>query len=301
MSNILTTLAQSQQIANAVIAKVSAKGYAVAANLGALASKSEVAETDLAEALASKINGKADSATTLSGYGITDAYTKTEVDNAIGEAQASVLKPGGSLAAAEVVSGLLVAGNLGKVYNLSENITTTSDFVDGAGHVITAGTNIYIVDTDTTGSSPVYKFDVLAGEYGVATQSANGLMSSTDKAKLDNADVTAYTGTGAISVNNHEISVAAAAASTAGVGGNAGTMSAADKEKLDNADVTAYTGSGAISVSNHQISVAAAVASTSGTGGNAGTMSAADKEKLDNFVIASAQDVQDVIDALDNL
>ena len=60
MSNILTTLAQSQQIANAVIAKVSAKGYAVAANLGALASKSEVAETDLAEALASKINGKAD-------------------------------------------------------------------------------------------------------------------------------------------------------------------------------------------------------------------------------------------------
>ncbi|MBQ6027506.1 MAG: hypothetical protein IJL21_03085 [Alphaproteobacteria bacterium] len=29
------------------------------------------------------IQGKADKATTLSGYGITDAYTKTEVDNAI--------------------------------------------------------------------------------------------------------------------------------------------------------------------------------------------------------------------------
>lgn len=52
-------------------------------NLGALASKSEVGETDLAAALATKINGKADSATTLAGYGIGNAYTKTEVDDAI--------------------------------------------------------------------------------------------------------------------------------------------------------------------------------------------------------------------------
>ena len=59
-------------------------------------------------------------------------------------------------------------------------------------------------------------------------------MSAEDKAKLDGADVTAYTGTGAIDVVNHVISVAAAAASTSGTGGNAGTMSAADKEKLDN-------------------------------------------------------------------
>ena len=264
MATKYVTLSQTQTVANGVLAKVRAKGYAVASDLGALASKDEVAKTDLASALvselegkadsadlgslaalnevaeanlesnlATKINGKADAATTIAGYGITDAYTKTEVDNAIGEAQASVLKPGGSLNAAEVVSTLLVEGNLGKVYNLNENITTTSDFVDGAGHVITAGTNIYVVDTDTTGESPVYKFDVLAGEYGVATQSANGLMSSTDKAKLDNADVTAYTGTGAVNITNHVVSVAAASASASGVGGNAGTMSAADKEKLD--------------------------------------------------------------------
>lgn len=258
------TLSQTQEVANAVLAKVKAKGYAVASDLGALATKDsvgksdlasalaseiegkansadlgalatldEVAEANLASALATKINGKADAATTLAGYGITDAYTKTEVDNAISESQASVLKPGGSLDAAEVVSALLIVGNLGKVYNLNEDITTTSDFVDGAGHKITAGTNIYIVDTDTTGEAPTYKFDVLAGEYGVATQSANGLMSSTDKTKLDNADVTAYTGTGAIDVTNHVISVAAASPSTSGAGGNAGTMSATDKEKLD--------------------------------------------------------------------
>lgn len=54
------------------------------ADLGDLARKDEVAEADLASALATKINGKADSATTLTGYGITDAYTKTETDTALG-------------------------------------------------------------------------------------------------------------------------------------------------------------------------------------------------------------------------
>lgn len=48
--------------------------------LGAMAGREEIAESDLATALATKINGKADSATTLAGYGITDAYTKTETD-----------------------------------------------------------------------------------------------------------------------------------------------------------------------------------------------------------------------------
>lgn len=54
-----------------------------AADLGALAAKSEVAKADLASALAAEIDGKADSATTLAGYGIADAYTKTETDGAI--------------------------------------------------------------------------------------------------------------------------------------------------------------------------------------------------------------------------
>lgn len=295
MADIYTLLTQSQAIANAVLAKVKAKGYAVAADLGDLASKDKVAESDLATDLASKINGKADAANTLQGYGINDAYTKTEVDNAIGEAQASLLKPGGSLDADEVVAALLVEGNLGKVYNLNENITTDSNFVDGAGKKITAGTNIYIVDADETGSDPDYKFDVLAGEYGVATQSANGLMSSSDKTKLDGADVTPYTGTGAVSVSNHEISVGAATTSAAG------TMSAEDKAKLDGADVTAYTGSGAIDITDHVVSVAAAVASTSGVGGNAGTISAEDKEKLDGIRPATTSEVEAVIAALDSL
>jgi len=301
MADIYTLLSQSQAIANAVLAKVKAKGYAVAEDLGSLASKNEVAKSDLASALSAEITGKANAATTLAGYGITDSYTKAETDNAIAESIGAVNKPGGSLTAAQVVSALLVSGNLGKVYDLTEDFVTTADFVEGAGKSLPAGTNIQIIDADTTGSSPSYKFDVFAGAYGVATQSGNGLMSATDKAKLDNADVTAYTGTGAVSVSDHEISVGAAAPSTSGVGGAAGTMSATDKEKLDNADVTAYTGSGAVSITNHVVSVAAAVASSSGVGGNAGTISAESQEKLDNIRSATAAEVDAVIAALDSL
>lgn len=67
-------------------AKVDAKVAALTTrvdNLGALAAKSEVAETDLAAALKTKIDGKADKATTLGGYGIDDAYTKNDAEKMV--------------------------------------------------------------------------------------------------------------------------------------------------------------------------------------------------------------------------
>ena len=281
------SIAQGKKLGNKIIGDVKAKNYAV-------------------------------SATTLEGYGIADAYTKTEVDNAIGEVQAGAYKPGGSLTAAEVASTLLVAGNIGKVYNVSEDFVTTTDFVEGAGKALPAGTDIVVVDSDNTGTSPVYKFNVLSGAYGVATQSGNGLMSSTDKTKLDNADVTAYTGAGAIEVNNHEISVSPATPSTSGTGGSAGSMSAADKEKLDNADVTAYSQGNGILINDHTVSanvvdanglsngatgigMAIVSASASGVGGSNGAMLATDKEKLDSFAAASNADVDAMIAELDSL
>jgi len=233
------TLTDLENGLNHVIDSVKGEAYAnieqmsqVAAKVDVIEDKATVLERNLLK-LDSDVDGKADKATSLAGYNIADAYTKTEVDNAIAESQATAVRPGGSLTAAEVVSSLLVAANEGKVYNLSETITTTTDFVDGAGLVIPAGANIWVIDTSTT-DTPSYKFDVYAAAYGVATSSANGLMSATDKEKLDNADVTAYTGDGTVvTVSNHQISVVAASPSASGVGGNAGTMSAADKEKLD--------------------------------------------------------------------
>lgn len=73
---------------------------------GTLAGKSKVAETDLEAALATKINNKADKATTLKGYGITDAYTKEEANTVISAAVANAqhLKR-------EIVENLPAVGN----------------------------------------------------------------------------------------------------------------------------------------------------------------------------------------------
>lgn len=214
------------------------------ADKGALATKDNVAESDLANELSTKLNGKADQSTTLAGYHIGDAYTKEETDNKIAESQASLNKPGGSLTAAQIVSGLLIKGNLGKVYNVTEDFDTTADFVEGAGKHLPAGTNIQVIDADTTGETPSYKFDIFAGAYGTATQSGNGLMSSTDKTKLDNADVTPYTNGNGINVTNHEVSAAVDGTNGMTVGASGigielassskgGAMSSTDKVKLD--------------------------------------------------------------------
>ena len=48
--------------------------------LGTLSLKNDIGASDLSSSLSQTISGKADSATTLAGYGITDAYTKTEAD-----------------------------------------------------------------------------------------------------------------------------------------------------------------------------------------------------------------------------
>lgn len=88
--------------------------------------------------------------------------TTSEVTEAIEHAVSSVYRPSGSLGKDDIVSSLLIADNVGNVYNVSSKFTTTADFVEGAGKEYPAGTNIVIVNTGTA-QSPVYKFDVLAG------------------------------------------------------------------------------------------------------------------------------------------
>ena len=283
---IHVSLAQAQEIAQATLDKVSGKGYALQSSLGTLASKNEVAESDLATALATKINSKADAATTIAGYGITDAYTKTETDNAIAESVATVNKPGGSLTAAEIVSALLVEGNLGKVYDVTEDFITTADFKEGAGKKLPAGTNIQIVDVDTTGSSPSYKFDVFAGAYGVATQSGNGLMSATDKTKLDGIEE------GANAYEHPEYTPTTGSETADATPAFGGTFNISQLTSDASGHVTGQT-TRTVTMPN-----ATATASTDGVGGTAGLMSAADKEKLTNIRIATTAEVDAVIEAL---
>lgn len=114
--NLLAAKANSADVYTMTQANALLEEKANSDDLGALAAKDKVAEGDLESALATKINGKADSATmetelakkadktavetlestltgkintkadaatTIAGYGITDAYTKTEVDGMV--------------------------------------------------------------------------------------------------------------------------------------------------------------------------------------------------------------------------
>jgi hypothetical protein len=90
--------------------------------------------------------------TTIAGYGITDAYTKTEVDAKI----ASTYKAAGSSAFASLPTPS--ASILGYVYNVTDAFTTTSSFIEGAGNSYPAGTNVVVIANGTN-----YYYDVLAG------------------------------------------------------------------------------------------------------------------------------------------
>ena len=78
----------------------------------------------------------------------------------------SAYKASGSKQASELTATLLVAGNVGNVYNLSTALTITDAnknlFVENATGTYPVGTNVVVVNVGTSGS-PSYKFDILAG------------------------------------------------------------------------------------------------------------------------------------------
>ena len=146
---------------------------------GALASKDKVTAEDLATELINLINGKvdtvpgkglsthdyddaavaevakvankADKATTLSGYGITDSYTKTEVDSKI----TSMYKFKGSVNFAELPTEGMENHDS---YNIKDEFVTTDIFMEGEGKTYPAGTNVAWVSDEQ-------KWDCIAGTY----------------------------------------------------------------------------------------------------------------------------------------
>lgn len=74
----------------------------------------------------------------------------------------AVYRAAGQKSCAELLPALLVEGNIGRVYNVSDSGTTTANFVEGAGHAIIAGDNVVVVDIGTE-NDPDIKFDKLSG------------------------------------------------------------------------------------------------------------------------------------------
>ena len=118
------------------------------------------ADKTTVETLTTTVNGKADKATTISGYGITDAYTKTEVDAKV----SSVYKYKGSVANENALptEGQVV----GDVYNLEDtgmNVAWTGEEWDNLGSVVDL--TPYLTKEDA-GKTYAAKATTLAG-YGI--------------------------------------------------------------------------------------------------------------------------------------
>lgn len=147
--------------------------------LAALDFKEKVSQDDLDTALAAVLAGKADKATTLAGYGITDAFTKDEINAKI----SAVYKPAGSVAFADLPA--LTEDVLGNVYNVTNAFTTTDSFIEGAGSKYPKGTNVVVVK-----SGDAYRFDVLAGFVdlsGLVEKEAGKGLSANDYTNEDKA------------------------------------------------------------------------------------------------------------------
>ena len=121
---------------------------------------------------------KADKATTLQGYGITDAYTKTEVDGKL----SSVYKPGGELYFADLPEPS--ATNLGFVYSMLDAFTTDDRFIASTPTPYPIGTNVVVVAVDNGESANTYMFDVLAGFVDLS-----GYWAKTDLVAITNQEI----------------------------------------------------------------------------------------------------------------
>lgn len=133
----------------------------------------------------SDIKNKADKATTLAGYGIKDAYTKTETyaktevynKNEVDGKLSSVYKPAGNTTFANLPTPS--ASNLGNVYNMSEAFTTDDRFLASEPTQYPIGTNVVVVQVDSS-----YYFDVLAGFVDLS-----GYMEVSDMVAITNQEI----------------------------------------------------------------------------------------------------------------
>ena len=139
-------------------------------------------KTETDSAIDAKIVKKADKATTLAGYGITDAYTKSELDGKL----SSTYKPGGNMLFANLPQP--TATNLGLVYNMTDAFTTDERFIASEPTPYPIGTNVVCVQVMVE-DAPTYLYDVLAGFVDLS-----GYMQKTDMVAITNEEIDAIVG-----------------------------------------------------------------------------------------------------------
>ena len=148
-TQVTDDLAQDLADLTAVVEGINGRLQTVEGYVGKAASESEEA-TGLFKAVADLNTAKADKATTLSGYGITDAYTKTEIDGKLtGALHYKGTADTFAALVATVTDGSYVPEK-GDTWNI-----TTAGGVDAAGVAIKAGDNVIFNGTGWDVSSGV--------------------------------------------------------------------------------------------------------------------------------------------------
>jgi len=93
--------------------------------------------------------------------GSQDLVSSGTVHSAINQALTSVYTPRGDIASADLTSALLIAENVGSIYETSDGGTTTADFLQGAGINYSAGQNVGIIQTGPS----TYKFNLMSNSF----------------------------------------------------------------------------------------------------------------------------------------
>ena len=120
------------------------------------AANSAIGATSSANTAQQYASNAAISASTAQNYAVADmdsAKYYYEQARRISESFSGALRPMGTVTFANLPA--LSATTSGNMYNISDQLTTTSDFKEGAGNVIPAGANVYKTEDG--------KWDVLAG------------------------------------------------------------------------------------------------------------------------------------------
>lgn len=99
----------------------------------------------------------------------------------------------------------LVEGSLGFMWNISDAFTTTSDFAEGSGKSVAAGSNIYVANVGTV-AEPSYKYDIFAGPIDLSGYALKSEMAVEDGtgANADKTTITLKTGTSATVLKSHQ-------------------------------------------------------------------------------------------------
>ena len=100
------------------------------------------------------------------------------VYNAITTALTSVYTPRGDLSCAELTSSLLIAANVGNIYEMSDSGTTSALFLQGAGQTIHVGDNVGIIQTGVS----EYKFNLMANAFDLSDYQKKDLTQAVESA-----------------------------------------------------------------------------------------------------------------------